>query len=111
MIANIGLPSRLWDPVQRREAKNIWGDILDIQYPEIPAEASEQAVGAIADDLVDSVKNAGDITAVVVKGELSLMIAVVDRLRSSGYDVYAASSERTVLKKRTRHSFVRFRKL
>jgi hypothetical protein len=63
MLANIGLPSRLWDPVQRREAKNIWGDILDIQYPEVPAETSEQAVGAIADDLVESVKFSETITS------------------------------------------------
>lgn len=121
MLINIsGINSRQWDPLQRAAALRDYGMVIDLPFPEVPAAATEEEVAALARDTVDKAMSlASEETSFLVKGEMSLTIAMIDILREAGHTVLIPASERWIdevrhgknKQKRTRHKFVRFRKI
>lgn len=70
-----------------------WGDIVDIAFPNVPADADERAILMLADEYCSKICSFAP-NAVLVQGEMSLSFAVVTRLRSKGVVSLCASSER-----------------
>ncbi len=99
-------------------AASIWGDIVDLSFPNIPAEADERTIFMLADEYCSKICSF-DPNAVLVQGEMSLSFAVVSRLHSMGIVTLCASSERVCdvsitedgsTVRRSVFKFVRFRK-
>lgn len=104
-------PIKDWEINQITEAKK-YGELVDLQFPEVSAEADEMAVSRIADQYVEQIMRQ-DPAAVMCQGEYTLTFQVVKQLRKKGIPVFAACSERkTELiegKRLSEFSFVRFR--
>ena len=106
-----------WNAEQLAAAAE-YGEVCDLQFPEVPAAADEAWVCETADTLYRDISERQP-AAVLVQGEMSLAFAVVSRLLKNGITVVCATSERrcdTVLvsdgsvERRSVFRFVRFRK-
>ena len=87
-------PSSRWEEGQRHAAE-VYGTIVDLPFPAIPAEWDEQAVRRLAEE------NAYEIlaqrpAAVLVQGEFTYSFALVCLLKDAGIAVLSACSERLV---------------
>ena len=87
-------PSSRWEEGQRHAAE-VYGTIVDLPFPSIPADWDEQTVRRLAEE------NAYEIlaqrpAAVLVQGEFSYTVALVERLKAAGIRVLSACSERLV---------------
>ena len=85
-------PSQGWSTEQRAAAA-CYGDILDLPFPNVPADSDTQAVAALADDYCERIRSLG-AQAVLVQGEMSLAFAVAGRLQRGGVTALCACSER-----------------
>lgn len=109
-------PSVNWPEAERRAAQR-FGEIVDVLFPEIAAEASEDEVERLAVAGVEQIL-AQQPAAVLCQGEFTYTYAVVRRLQAQNIPVLAACSERIVEEKLeadgstrrvSRFYFVRFR--
>lgn len=110
-------PSARWSAEQTAAAMK-FGDIVDLTFPDVPADADTAAVSALADEYCARILSLG-ADAVLVQGEMSLSFAVAGRLQRNGVVVLCACSERvcetSVLddgstERRSVFRFVRFRR-
>lgn len=105
-------PSNQWEPAQRRCAME-YGEIVDLPFPEVEAEADEAVINEMADSYVRKILNLQP-GAVLCQGEFSLAFQVTVMLKAQGITVLAACSRRAVKvcgnKKEVLFQFVRFRK-
>lgn len=105
-------PSDKWEPEQRQDALK-YGEIIDMPFPEVDAEADEAVVNEIASFYVRKILELQP-DAVLCQGEFCLTFQVVTMLKAQGITVLAACSKREVKvygnKKETVFKFVRFRK-
>jgi len=121
-------PSCKWDVEQINEATH-YGEIIDLEFPVIPAEADEDRIGCMAADfyekimdLLDHKKESssnGIRDAVMLQGEFTFTFALVNKLKDKGITVLSACSDRKVVEKpddnnnrikEVRFQFVRFRR-
>lgn len=109
-------PSMSWSAEQKSAAAG-FGDVTDVPFPNVPANADTEAVSALADECCAHIYSFG-ADAVLVQGEMSLAFAVAGRLQRIGMTVLCACSERvcetSVLndgstERRSVFRFVRFR--
>ena len=118
MILNItNHPVSQWSMEQLQAAAKIGGEVIDLQFPNIPSSYSEEDIQREALYYFNKALQLNP-TAVVVQGEFSFTFALVSMLKKGGIPCYAACSERcskqevqpdgTVLKK-SHFAFVRFR--
>lgn len=82
----------LWSDAQKRAAE-IYGDIVDIPFREVPPNADEAEVARIADEELKKIL-AYRPAAVLCQGEMTLMYALVKRLTCLNIPVLAACSRR-----------------
>lgn len=118
MIVNFtNHPCADWSDEQLAAAGH-WGNIVDLSFPNVPAESDENDISVLADTYCFKIR-ALDPDAVLVQGEMSLTFAVTERLRQSGIIVLCAASERVcetetandgTVVRRSIFRFVRFRK-
>lgn len=87
-------PSAFWSEDQRKEAEK-WGKIVDLPFPKVPAEADEEQVRLLAEDVSAKIL-ALHPCAVLCQGEFTLTYAIVSSLMSKGIRVVSACSERDV---------------
>ena len=109
-------PSARWSDAQRAAAEKLGGEIQDIPFPPIPADAGEGRVEQMAYTVFHQVI---DITVptnavVMIQGEFTFTLALVRLLQGAGYTCVAACSERQTVEnadgtKTTRFEFIRFR--
>lgn len=85
-------PSVNWSPEQR-EAAHQYGEIVDMPFPNVAAEASAEEVARLAGELCYAILCLRP-AAVLCQGEFTLCFAVVQRLQQAGITVLAACSER-----------------
>jgi hypothetical protein len=85
-------PSSSWSEAQR-EAAEKYGRIVDIEFPQVPAEADESQVAMLARKELQAILSL-DPAAVMVQGEFTLAFGVVSALISMGIKTVAACSER-----------------
>ncbi len=109
-------PAETWSEDQRAAAQ-IYGEIVDYAFPNVPAEADEAMIAALGE------KVSGEIAAlhpamVMCQGEFTLVYQIVSRLKDHGIPVAAACTERKVVleqqkdgsvRKLSNFRFVRFR--
>ena len=105
-------PSDKWETEQRRCALE-YGELVNLPFPEVEAEADENAVNEMAESYVRKILDL-DPCAVLCQGEFSLAFQVTSMLKAHGITVLAACSRREVKvygnKKEVLFQFVRFRK-
>lgn len=105
-------PSDKWEPEQRQDALK-YGEIVDLPFPEVEAEADEVVINEMAVSYVQKILELQP-GAVLCQGEFCLVFQVVTMLKAHGITVLAACSKREVEeygnKKEVTFKFVRFRK-
>lgn len=105
-------PSGKWEPKQRQSALE-YGEIVDLLFPEVDAEADEAGIDDMAASYVRKILELQP-SAVLCQGEFCLSFQVATRLKAQGITVLAACSKREVkvngnIKEAT-FKFVRFRR-
>lgn len=80
---------------EQLEAAGKWGDIIDIPFPAVRVDASENEIVSMADEYSRRILTLSP-EVVMCQGEFTLCYAVVRRLRARGITVVAACSERMV---------------
>lgn len=105
-------PSDKWEPEQSQSALE-YGEIVDLPFPEVEAEADEVQISDMAASYVQQILDLKPC-AVLCQGEFCLAFQVVSILKSQGITVLAACSKREVKvygnKKEVTFKFIRFRK-
>lgn len=110
-------PSYLWGENQIKEAKK-YGDIVDVPFPQIPADFEEAYVKKMAESEYERIKSLKPMV-VLCQGEMTFCHNIVNRLTENGITVVAACSERVNTEKllpdgrtikQVVFEFVRFRK-
>jgi hypothetical protein len=118
-------PSAKWSQAQLAAARGDGqrhGDgmlnrqIVDIPFPNVPADASHQEVLVIAEALYEQIRkeHSSAYDRVLIQGEMGVVYLVVDALRKINWDVVHATTERKVTEnadgsKTVTFEFVRFR--
>ena len=113
-------PSDKWDEKQLSAA----GNVLNVVFPNVPPEATEEEIEALAtkvvEDVVSRLAAAGALTneekRVLVQGEFSLCNEIWKKLGAMGFQPVVATSERQSVdlgdgKKTTVFKFVQFRRI
>ena len=109
--------SKYWSKNQI-EAARAWGEIVDIPFPNVEADCTEEEIRYIAESTIQEIMKYQP-QAVLCQGEFTLSYAVIRCLRQMGIMVCAACSKRIaeeicledgISKKESQFEFVRFRK-
>lgn len=91
-------PYSQWNKKQR-EAACIYGDIMDIPFPDIDEIADEHYISVLADEYLQKILNLAKDKNVTVHlmGELTFTFALVGRLQENGIPCIASTSKRVVM--------------
>ena len=109
-------PSESWSKEQLTAASE-YGEIVDIPFPIISANSSEDDIDRLVDDYCSKVQQY-DCKAVMVQGEFTFTYRMVNRLKEFGIKAISSCSERKVIEqdssdgsiiKTSIFRFVRFR--
>ena len=108
-------PSCHWGDAQRAAAEK-FGEILDLPFPVVDEQSSEEKVSQLADNYIAKIVLMGkpeEIT-VHIMGEMTFTFMVVTRLKELGIRCVASTTERKTTynddgSKVSEFSFVRFR--
>lgn len=109
-------PSAKWSDAQLRSAKEQFGGrIVDIPFPQVAPDGDEAYIERLAGQVCSGIVEMENIDAVHVMGEMTLTLAIVHRLSSSGFSCVASTTQRVVRElpfgqSESTFSFVRFRK-
>lgn len=110
-------PTAMWLPEQLSAAHSAYGEVIDLPFPAVPADADEANIQTIAQEYLNKVQTIAHPAEVVVHimGEMTLTYALVCLLKQAGYTCVASTSVREVYeeepgKKTAVFRFVRFRK-
>lgn len=109
-------PSTGWKEEQTNEAQ-IYGNIVDIPFPNIPPQMDTEEMKTIVDDYIQKIEELAmrkiETTLIHVMGESVFSFMLVLSLLQKNYKVVASTTERIVSYegdvKRTEFKFVRFR--
>lgn len=109
-------PSDKWSELQTAAAKEQFGGIIDLPFPQIEPDATKADITKIAQDYLTRVQQIGqpNDTAIHIMGEMTLTYQLVDLLKDAGYRCYASTTVREVYeqelgKKTVIFQFVKFR--
>ncbi len=109
-------PYSLWSDRQKLAAA-VYGSTLDLPFPSVIPEASEEDIERLADLYLERVLNMGEIEALTVHimGEQTLCFALISRLHRLGITCIASCATRDVTMQHDGHklvnfNFIRFRK-
>ena len=109
-------PLGQWDEEQIESARK-YGDIVDLDFPNVDAAADEGEIRKLARECVDKILEL-EPAAVLCQGEFCLAYRVITLLKEKNITVLAACSERNVKecslpgkerKKEVIYQFIRFR--
>ena len=110
-------PSNKWDEGQKKAALR-HGEIIDMPFPKIPAQADESEVEKLADQYLARILEY-KCSAVMIQGEFTFTYHLVKLLEGEQIPTLAACSERSVEEiinpdgsnsKKVNFRFVRFRR-
>jgi len=102
-------PSDQWSTEQKTASKP-YQEILDIPFPSIPEDADEEYISDLADEYCAKIQElTKDNTATVhIMGEMTLTVALIQRLKSLGIECIASTSKRVVKETEPGHKEVVF---
>jgi len=109
-------PSKNWSEGQLSAAVALYGEVRDMQFPNVPPEMDDQGIMELAMRYLGEIKGYPDpVSHVHLMGEMSFTVALVGLLQRAGIEVLCSTSERVVLeevdgRKTMQFRFVRFRK-
>lgn len=92
LINHTNHPSSNWN-VEQRTAAEIYGEIVDMPFPAVPADATRDEVQQLAEINLAAIV-AQKPAAVLCQGEFTYTHALVKMLQAAGITVLAACSER-----------------
>lgn len=84
-------PSSKWSASQKEAALKLAGEIVDIQFPNIPTSADTKKVFQMAQEMFNSI-HSEDV--VMVMGELSFCVYLINMIRALGAVAVVAVTER-----------------
>lgn len=114
-------PSEKWDEKQSALALERYGSVLDIPFPSVNPEATEEEIAMLAKEyfkrvatIFDECANEPKTNAVHIQGEFIFVYALVTMLLQSGIKCVASTTQRRVEqekagKKVSVFEFVKFR--
>lgn len=111
-------PLSSWSADQIEKAKNLFNEVFDIPFPQIPPHADETEVELKAQNTAKEILNIiskypNQNNAVHIMGEMTFSFSLVNILLDKGINCVASTTERNVTemdnKKITEFSFVSFR--
>lgn len=85
-------PSANWSEAQRQAAQ-LYGEIMDMDFPEIKPQWDEEQVASLACQQAEEII-AQKPVAVLVQGEFTFSYALISLLQQAGIRVLAACSQR-----------------
>lgn len=111
-------PTAMWLLEQLSAAHSAYGEVIDLPFPAVPADANEANIQTIAQEYLNKVQTIAQDSAeavVHIMGEMTLTYALICLLKQAGYTCVASTSVREVYeeepgKKTAVFRFVRFRK-
>jgi hypothetical protein len=112
-------PSTIWSDLQIKSANNLYGKVVDVDFPDIPPEADEDLIAALAKDYKDICldilsSSKDENNAVHIMGELTFCFALIQELNKFKITCVASTTERNTYEesgnKISKFEFVRFRK-
>lgn len=101
-------PYKHWSKEQKQAATEQFGEVVDIKFPDIPADADEDYViklaveyGTQIEDMIDILQPKGEMQpfyedAVHLMGEMTFCYALIDYLGTEMNSFYASTTERNV---------------
>ena len=101
-------PFKHWSKEQKEAAEKQFGEVVDMKFPDIPADADEDYVIKLAveygiqiEDILDVFEPEGNITqlyedGVHLMGEMTFCYALIDYLGTEMNSFYASTTERNV---------------
>lgn len=111
-------PLSSWTENQISYAEKYYGKVVDLEFPQIPPDADEDLITALANDYkeicLDILSSSKDITnAVHIMGELTFCFALVNELKKINIKCVASTTDRNSYElngmKVSNFNFVRFR--
>jgi len=111
-------PSKNWSAKQILAAQE-YGEIIDFPFSNVPAQASEEEVLAMAQELVKNILDIDSSITVMCQGEFTLTFALVKLFKENNITVLSACSDRISeeevkedgsVEKKSIFEFVRFRR-
>ncbi len=110
-------PLATWTEEQLQTAKQQYGEVQDLPFPQVSPDATEQDIGQLAQEYLSKIQTIGSPERVTIHlmGELNFTYAMVDLLKAYGYTCVASTTERIVKEltdnqKISEFHFVQFRK-
>ena len=86
--------SENWSKAQLEAAKE-YGEIIDLQFPNVSPEASKEEIDLLANEYLDEILEC-ETTCVLCQGEFCFSYALINKLKEHHVKVVAACSERIV---------------
>jgi len=87
-------PNNLWSK-QQMNAASKYGKIIDMIFPNISADYTEQEIDLLSNKYFDDIIRLNP-SCVMCQGEFSFVYSLVSKLKKAGIKVVAACSERNV---------------
>ena len=102
-----------WTEKQKEEAIRLYGNVVDLPFPNIPPEATEEDIKQLAEEYLQKIIDLNP-TAVHIQGEFTFTNRMVKLLTDAGITCIASTTNRIVVENpdgtRTyKFEFVRFR--
>ena len=88
-------PSERWS-AEQISAAQVYGEILDIGFPTVRAEATPKEIDALVQENLEKILMLKPV-AVLCQGEFNYTFAMVERLKKIGMTALAATSERVAV--------------
>ena len=110
-------PSANWSAEQRNTAELLYGEIFDLPFPVVDPAGDEEYIASLAEDYCRQVLEMSqdrDVT-VHLMGEMTLTLALVQRLQTEDITCVASTTERVTNETPDGHKesffkFIQFRK-
>lgn len=111
-------PLNSWSKKQIDTAKKIYSEIIDLDFPQIPPDADEELITALADDYrdicIDILSSSKDKNnAIHLMGEMTFSFKLVNKLKENKITCVASTTDRNSQElngtKISKFNFIRFR--
>jgi hypothetical protein len=109
-------PSSAWSPEQMNAAKEQFGGVIDVPFPNIDPHATSNEIRNLVEDYIEiALVDHGKIKHIHIMGEMTFVHRFVKRVMPDGINCYASTTERTVLeeadgRKTVQFKFIQFRR-
>lgn len=110
-------PSANWSAEQKTTAEQLYGEIIDLPFPQVDPYGDEEYIASIANDYCRQIKDLSGEHPVTVHlmGEMTLTFALLQRLSAEGIPCVASTTERVTNetpdgRKESFFKFIQFRK-